>query len=119
MWGVVCCGCARMLAKDGTLLGEKADYNGLIDMQELAARMISQGENRYADFPTHEDADKFASVHGWSTKDPGGKSNHRCPECRLDKPKTKRSGAFVRVPGHLTVERTKVDSTEPPTEAKP
>jgi ribosomal protein L37AE/L43A len=116
-WGVMCCGCCRLLAGDGTLIGEKRELDGFIDLK-LLGRELAVGSNP-ADFGTHEAADAFAKEKGWTIVDPDGKSNHRCPECKIEPAKVKRRGAFIWLgaPQFAHVERTTPTSTVTPTEA--
>jgi len=65
---IMCCGCRRLLGRDGSAIVLKS-------IEESA--MIAIFKNR-------TEADSFAESNKWSTKDPDGTSNHRCPECQFD-----------------------------------
>ncbi len=60
-WAVMCCGCFRILLKDG----RAAEFNP------------AKGEPNAKDFPTAKSADAFARKHGWTVED----GNHRCLQC--------------------------------------
>lgn len=94
MLSVMCCGCLRLLGKDGELLGTRSEDGGATDLGRLAER-FKDLQVIAASFETKSDCDKAAFVHGWTVKDPGGRPNHRCPDCRLAQPETERSGAYI------------------------
>ena len=85
MFMVGCCGCGRLLAKDGTLTQKVLD-GGTFDMAALR-----NAENTAQYFATRYECDEAALKSGWSVK--GG--NHRCPDCdyRDDQP----IGMYVEV----------------------
>ena len=80
-WMVLCCGCGRLLVKDGTAIN-----------LPFAGGVISTAV--MADFATPKEADEFAASHGWQVNDTKG-PNHRCPECRSRKRRGKHRGAYV------------------------
>jgi hypothetical protein len=65
-WALKCCGCDRLMDKDG---GVVPRGTSAIQLSEVAAS-----------FDTKQEADRFAEEHGWRTADAEG-INHRCPEC--------------------------------------
>lgn len=96
MMSVMCCGCQRLLAKDGTLIGDPlpSDAGGFFSLPALIERVSKLRTDGLAEFQTKEAADASAQAFGWSVKDPDGTSNHRCPACRKAAPIT-RKGAYI------------------------
>jgi hypothetical protein len=92
MWCVKCCGCDRLMTRDGSpgqryptsFLEVKGKGKGKGSRQKavfVPGRNLTPEEaGLIADFQTKADADSFARKHGWQTEDPDGE-NHRCPEC--------------------------------------
>lgn len=97
---VVCCGCFRVLGKDGSLLGERHQFGGLVDMPTII-KWFSKVDLDPAKFIGRVDADKEARRNGWEVMDSDGLANHRCPECVRDQPRTGRSqqvGCYLEWP---------------------
>ena len=90
----MCCGCLRLLGKDGKTIGEPFKGGGAVNLSELAARFSGLREAA-RDFSTKEECDHAALAAGWTVKDPDGIPNHRCPGCKLIPPDTYRSGAYI------------------------
>lgn len=64
LWALKCCGCDRLMDKDGKPWELKGKSG--IDVGAVIAA-----------FDTKAEADQFASDHGWRAE--GG--DHRCPKC--------------------------------------
>jgi hypothetical protein len=94
MMSVMCCGCLRLLGKNGELLGEISSDGGLIDIMQICKRFEGMKETA-ATFETKVDADGTAISNGWTVSyKADGKSDHRCPNCQVDEPETERRGAY-------------------------
>lgn len=65
-YGVMCCGCYRVLGRKGELVPTGGGYVAWNDM---------------AVFESYEEADKRAQGLGWHVRDGEGRPDHRCPEC--------------------------------------
>src|SRR5437868_3406367 len=77
----MCCGCYRLMGKDGKPISVCRDKGGFISWSDTA------------EFPNAKAADQSAEKAGWQVKDKEG-PNHRCPDCAA-KAKTKGRGAIV------------------------
>lgn len=95
MFSVMCCGCQRLLSKEGKLIGEKLMDGGIIKIPELIARLSQLRAEDLAEFPNFEECDKAALAAGWTVEDPDGTPNHRCPECRICESAPERTGAYI------------------------
>jgi predicted RNA-binding Zn-ribbon protein involved in translation (DUF1610 family) len=91
MLSVMCCGCLRLLGKNGELLGDPSKDGGLVDISAICKRFAEMKETAAA-FSTKQEADGTATSYGWQVWYEKGKANHRCPNCQ-ESP-TERIGAF-------------------------
>ena len=80
MISIMCCGCLRLLAKNGGLIGKPNRGRGVISILELSTMFQDIDHSEVAIFESDDvaGADKFAKKYGWSVVD----GDHRCPECR-------------------------------------
>lgn len=100
MMSVMCCGCLRLLGKNGELIGERSFTGGVIDIQALIDHFkLLKLREQVADFESKEKCDEAALAHGWTVTDPDGSSNHRCPDCRL--PESWNAAGFERRGGYI------------------
>jgi hypothetical protein len=100
---VMCCGCYRLMAKDGKPLAKmRQGPHGLEPVSEV-------GEDDLACFRTKEECDEGARKAGWKAE--GG--NHRCPDCVRELEQSDRYGAYVErtEDGGFRFFRTKEEAT--------
>jgi hypothetical protein len=89
-YAVMCCGCGRMMNKDGK------PGVVLLDVQTGIMNYIGRDED-VAEFEMPEEADSAATANGWSVHDTKG-PNHRCPSCaekEKGEPRLERRGAYI------------------------
>ena len=87
-WMILCCGCGRLLKKDGTTT-VRLMHGGALDCDAMDAARDS-----IASFDTKTEADKAAQSAGWSIQDQYG-PNHRCPACDYLPTEVQTRGAYV------------------------
>jgi hypothetical protein len=95
MFSVMCCGCQRLLSRDGKLIGPSLTDSGKIDFAQLIKRLGELRAENLAEFKNDEECDNAALAAGWTVKDPDGTPNHRCPECRIHVSAPERTGAYI------------------------
>jgi hypothetical protein len=92
MISVMCCGCLRLLGKDGAMLGARSQNGGRIDVAELIERFKNFEGMAFTGTP--QEADFVALANGWQVRTSSGKPDHRCPDCIEEDPETERSGGY-------------------------
>jgi hypothetical protein len=85
-YSVGCCGCGRLLKKDGSLTVAVVSRSGVLDLGALD--LVRED---LASFDVKSECDSFALAHGFSVRD----GNHRCPECTRIDPLPERRGMYI------------------------
>jgi hypothetical protein len=77
-WMVMCCGCGRLLNKDGST-GVQIAFDGVLNYATFC-NFTDEQKKVIADFDTKQEADAAAVKAGWAVEDREG-PNHRCAKC--------------------------------------
>jgi hypothetical protein len=94
---VMCCGCGRYLAKDGTAIEPKGMARIISTDRQIVLPGAADEAVEYFDSPPAADA--AALQAGWIVRDAEG-PNHRCPDCKaqavLDDYQSYQRGAILQ-----------------------